>query len=324
MVLLAAAPTKSDSIVGAYAYLDYIKELDRRQALYDAAARRSLSPKRTKKLPPVGDSPPSSAKPSPTYRASQALAASRSAPLLPSPLLHHAVISRKSLGQLTARLAAMPPHKQRLAGEAKEKRRATRKSLMASVRKERSRQRPTMQKAVVTIQRYIRGALARKRRRGRAARAGGGANIADQNARAREIKTLQSIFKWLDRDGDGHISTADLHSRLRGLGGRLRRSEVSQIIWEVDDDMDGQLSWQDFLNAYFRSQADASGFEPKRFFFVAECAARARARFGRKSRARFGRARRARVCAITLARCADGPHTSSLSPSTRLPLAGTC
>lgn len=42
MVLLAAAPTKSDSIVGAYAYLDYIKELDRRQALYDAAARRSL------------------------------------------------------------------------------------------------------------------------------------------------------------------------------------------------------------------------------------------------------------------------------------------
>ena len=34
--------------------------------------------------------------------------------------------------------------------------------------------------------------------------------------------------------------------------------------------MDGQLSWQDFLNAYFRSQADASGFEPKRFFFVAE------------------------------------------------------
>ena len=32
MVLLAAAPTKSDSIVGAYAYLDYIKELDRRQA----------------------------------------------------------------------------------------------------------------------------------------------------------------------------------------------------------------------------------------------------------------------------------------------------
>ena len=39
MVLLAAAPTKSDSIVGAYAYLDYIKELDRRQALYDAAGR---------------------------------------------------------------------------------------------------------------------------------------------------------------------------------------------------------------------------------------------------------------------------------------------
>ena len=34
--------------------------------------------------------------------------------------------------------------------------------------------------------------------------------------------------------------------------------------------MDGQLSWRDFLNAYFRSQADASGFEPKRFFFVAE------------------------------------------------------
>ena len=99
-----------------------------------------------------------------------------------------------------------------------------------------------------------------------AARAGGGANIADQNARAREVKTLQSIF-GLDRDGDD-ISTSDLHGRLRGLGGRRRAGE--SIIWGVDDDMDGQLSWQDFLNAYFRSQADAAA-SSRRFFFVAEC-----------------------------------------------------
>ena len=42
MVLLdvgSPMPSRStDSVVGAYAYLDYIKELDRRQALYDAAA----------------------------------------------------------------------------------------------------------------------------------------------------------------------------------------------------------------------------------------------------------------------------------------------
>ena len=38
------------------------------------------------------------------------------------------------------------------------------------------------------------------------------------------------------------------------------------IIWEVDDDLDGYISWDEFMTMYKRSISDVTGLEPRKFF----------------------------------------------------------
>jgi len=45
---------------------------------------------------------------------------------------------------------------------------------------------------------------------------------------------------------------------------------VADLLWEVDDDLDGKLSYDDFVDAFYRSRKDSTGFEPRRFFFMVE------------------------------------------------------
>mmetsp|Transcript_42013 Transcript_42013/g.108143 ORF Transcript_42013/g.108143 Transcript_42013/m.108143 type:complete len:96 (-) Transcript_42013:472-759(-) len=42
------------------------------------------------------------------------------------------------------------------------------------------------------------------------------------------------------------------------------------MIWEVDDDCDGKLSWEDVESLFVRCRQDKTGFEPKRLFNLLE------------------------------------------------------
>ena len=84
------------------------------------------------------------------------------------------------------------------------------------------------------------------------------------------MSNLKRVFRALDLGDDGYIDTEELYEAQKKLGGRLSRHEVEDIIWEVDDDMDGRLSMNDYLTTYRRSQSDEEGFEPRRFFSIVE------------------------------------------------------
>mmetsp|Transcript_14951 Transcript_14951/g.14546 ORF Transcript_14951/g.14546 Transcript_14951/m.14546 type:complete len:80 (+) Transcript_14951:111-350(+) len=67
--------------------------------------------------------------------------------------------------------------------------------------------------------------------------------------------------KFLEFIGDG-----DVMKTLIFLGCSPTKSEVKLIIWEVDDDLDGYVSKQEFLTMYKRCISDETGLEPRKLF----------------------------------------------------------
>ena len=53
---------------------------------------------------------------------------------------------------------------------------------------------------------------------------------------------------------------------LTDLGCKPLRSEVNLIIWEVDDDLDGHVSKDEFQTMYKRCISDETGLEPRKLY----------------------------------------------------------
>jgi hypothetical protein len=54
------------------------------------------------------------------------------------------------------------------------------------------------------------------------------------------------------------------------LGSKLSLGEVSELIWEIDDSLEGRLTWANFSSAYYRCRRNASGFEPRGLLYLIE------------------------------------------------------
>ena len=50
----------------------------------------------------------------------------------------------------------------------------------------------------------------------------------------------------------------------------MKPSEVALTIWEVDDDADGVIDWEEFKTLFFRARDDETGYEPRKMFMVIE------------------------------------------------------
>ena len=70
------------------------------------------------------------------------------------------------------------------------------------------------------------------------------------------MESLQKVFERLDRNNDGKIDKDELMQQFDDLGYRPRKitdygnSEVEDIIWEVDEDCDGLVDWDNFVLMY--------------------------------------------------------------------------
>ena len=90
---------------------------------------------------------------------------------------------------------------------------------------------------------------------------------------AQELENLERVFKLLDRKGDGKLDDAELLEHLKFLGFPATKSTVATVgdmIWEVDEDRDGCVSWEEFRTMFQRVRADKSGWEPKKLFNLVE------------------------------------------------------
>lgn len=87
---------------------------------------------------------------------------------------------------------------------------------------------------------------------------------------AQELESLRRAFKRIDKKGDGSIDVEELLQELHFLDYKVKQSEVALTIWEVDDDADGAIDWDEFRTMYYRIQSDQTGYEPRKLFNVVE------------------------------------------------------
>ena len=82
-----------------------------------------------------------------------------------------------------------------------------------------------------------------------------------------EKECLNRVFNWLKKQDpkkeeeedskkkeelSNRITINDLTRALRKMGCAPTKSEVANMIWEVDDDLDGMISEEEFLTIYKR------------------------------------------------------------------------
>eukprot|EP01043_Picozoa_sp_COSAG02_P044314 COSAG02_NODE_3946_length_5997_cov_6.308579_5_plen_501_part_00 len=83
-------------------------------------------------------------------------------------------------------------------------------------------------------------------------------------------RDLRSVFSRIDMKGDGKIDAEEVEALLKGLGYNPEPGEVEDMIWEVDDDCDGVIKWQEFKSLYDRVRKDEHGKEPRRMYTIIE------------------------------------------------------
>jgi len=87
---------------------------------------------------------------------------------------------------------------------------------------------------------------------------------------AQELESLRRAFKRMDKKGDGKIDVNELMEELEFLGHKVKPQEAALIIWEVDDDADDCVDWEEFRTMFYRIRDDTTGCEPRKLFNVVE------------------------------------------------------
>ena len=86
----------------------------------------------------------------------------------------------------------------------------------------------------------------------------------------KELESLRRVFESLDKSKSGKVGFKELNDQLVKLDYRAKRVEVEDMIWEVDEDCDHHVSWDEFKLMFHRCRNDRTGLEPRKLFNVVE------------------------------------------------------
>lgn len=70
--------------------------------------------------------------------------------------------------------------------------------------------------------------------------------------------SLKSIFKSIDKDGNGYLSAIEFRKALRQLNLGLTAREIDLILLRVDTNADGKISWKEFENKFKASEVEST------------------------------------------------------------------
>lgn len=125
-------------------------------------------------------------------------------------------------------------------------------------------------KALADERARSRGATPASPTQGKGGSDGDGCDSSDEDEGDEEVKTLRKAFKALDSDGDGKVGVRDLHEMFKRLNAPKRsKEELRQMIFEVDDDCDGYMGWDDCSNVWVRGKqplVHKSAYDPRQIF----------------------------------------------------------
>jgi calmodulin len=96
------------------------------------------------------------------------------------------------------------------------------------------------------------------------------ASLRAQWSKQKELASLRRVFGALDSDRDGQVSEKELNAALVRIGYRPKPGEVANMIWEVDEDCNGCVGWEEFQATFLRYIGDKTGLEPRELFQVVE------------------------------------------------------
>ena len=106
--------------------------------------------------------------------------------------------------------------------------------------------------------------------------AGSTRSAEDETALTRRVAAARRELEALRRAAhdlsSAKISRDDLFAAMTEmkLTPAPTKRECTEMIWEVDDDQDGKVSWKEFQNMLERNLQDTSGFEPSDLYNFAQ------------------------------------------------------
>lgn len=85
-----------------------------------------------------------------------------------------------------------------------------------------------------------------------------------------EIRQLQAKIDKIAEDPGRKIHAPDLNEALRHLNKKCTKKEIEDMIWEVDENLDGAVDWDEFHLMFQRNIKDKTGLEPFQLFNVVQ------------------------------------------------------
>lgn len=85
-----------------------------------------------------------------------------------------------------------------------------------------------------------------------------------------ELTKLQQELKEIESRTEQHIRPKDAGYAMKSLGKPMTKREIQDLVWEVDEKVDGVIDWQEFKLMFERNVKDTSGLEPSSFYMMVQ------------------------------------------------------
>lgn len=97
----------------------------------------------------------------------------------------------------------------------------------------------------------------------------------EEGVRLQNTRDLRRVFDRIDTNSDGYLDEREVEAYLIRLGYTPQRGEVAKLIWEIDDDADGCVTWPEFKKTHerlvnYNFQSAKVAYEPRGFFNMIE------------------------------------------------------
>eukprot|EP01138_Halocafeteria_seosinensis_P007812 gb/GECG01007982.1/.p1 GENE.gb/GECG01007982.1/~~gb/GECG01007982.1/.p1 ORF type:complete len:252 (+),score=51.08 gb/GECG01007982.1/:1-756(+) len=85
-----------------------------------------------------------------------------------------------------------------------------------------------------------------------------------------DCQEIQGKIDAIKNKTDKKIKPKDLQEALAFLGKKTHKREIEDMIWEVDENLDGCVDWEEFQLMFQRNIKDTTGKEPFQLFNVVQ------------------------------------------------------